>query len=810
MSRITSMAVVATAFSLLVGGAASPARAQCDPGARWDVYSPTGDISEVLTVGQTAWVAANGGVIRIDLSTAGSESPNQLKLTDADGLASVEITCMVRDTFGNIWIGTREDGVSIFDANGNHLQNLNSFVELRSDLTISMSAQGNRVVVTSADEFTPQGNPDKGGFVVIEITDLGGGNYSFDRVQGLTPDLDVGRETLAEAGQIWFGTNGDGLWLRDESVTPATLERVLTSEDGLPSTNVKKLVRAPVFGQSGEQLWIGTGAGLVTWDEANDPVDVAPFVGHNILDLYRDGNTMYVLSEVGSTRDLFTLDLTAAPATIRVPRASCFPETTYVPREVAVDANGRIVLGTRTVSFAVREGFNWTCPPALGPHTPAVTDLAVAEDGTLYFATSDTNAELTLGNGIGVFRGGEWSAITREDNILESRMAEVIAWPDGSIWFATSISAGAGGLNRYFPDTGAIEAYHNAVQNESRRTLGRNVFSLKNDPQGNLWVVYGQLAGGLSVIDRNSLQVTNYPFNDIFSGLTDLVRDIAFDSQGRVWVCTSDTSDKPAQLYILDLNGTIHNRADDTVNSFNMANEIFDLDVCWQIDIDSNDRVLIAGQGGIAWSDISSSGALPGVWNRLSPTTQQTGGRNPVPYRVMELDWDENWWLGTTASGLVRISNDLQTWDWYDQLEGCPLPDQAVTGLFPDGNTRTMWVGTAAGGIARLNLSASGTGGGGEDDTDASDPQAFPNPWNPGEVAVLNFGAFPTNRSIDLRIFDLTGDLVFEQLDALGGVSWSGVNLGGKLIESGVYLVLAQTSDSGEPLTWEGKVAVIR
>ena len=809
MSRFTSMAVVATALSLLVGGAASPARAQCDPGARWDVFSPTGDISEVLTVGQIAWVAANGGVIRIDLATADSNNPSQIKLTDTDGLVSVDITCMVRDNFGNIWIGTREDGVSIFDANGNHLQNLNSFVELRSDLTISMSAEGNRVVVTSADEFTPQGNPDKGGFVVIEITDLGGGNFSFDRVQGLTPDLDVGRETLAEPGQIWFGTNGDGLWRRDESVTPATLERVLTSEDGLPSTNVKKIVRAPVFGQSGDQLWIGTGFGLVTWDETNPPVEVTPFVGHNILDLYRDGNTMYVLSEVGTTRDLYTLDLTAAPATIRVPRATCFPDTTYVPREVAVDSNGRVVLGTRTVSFAVREGFDWSCPPPLGPHTPAVTDLTVAGDGTLYFATSDKNAELTLGNGVGVFQGGDWSAITRDNGIVSSRMAEVLHWPDGTIWFASSISASDGGLNRYFPDTGALETYHNAVQNTSRRTLGRNVFSLKNDRQGNLWVVYGQVGGGLSVIDRNSLQVTNYDFNLLFSGLTDLVRDVAFDSLGRVWVCTHDTATKPAQLYVLDLNGTIHNQADDSVFSFNMANEIFDLDECWQIDIDSNDRILIAGDKGIVYSDISSAGFLPGTWNFLSPTSQQTGGRSPQPYRVMELDWEENWWFGTQASGLVRVSNDLQTWDWYDQLEGCPLPDQAVTGLYPDGNTRTMWVGTAAGGIARLNLSASGTGGGGEE-TDASDPQAFPNPWNPDEVAVLNFGAFPSNRTIDVRIFDLTGDLVFEQLGAFGGLSWSGVNVGGKLIESGVYLVMAQTADGGEPMTWEGKVAVIR
>ena len=42
----------------------------------------------------------------------------------------------------------------------------------------------------------------------------------------------------------------------------------------------------------------------------------------------------------------------------------------------------------------------------------------------------------------------------------------------------------------------------------------------------------------------------------------------------------------------------------------------------------------------------------------------------------------------------LHVSADGQTWDWYDQVQGCPLPDTFVTGIFPDRTNRRVWVGT--------------------------------------------------------------------------------------------------------------------
>ena len=193
-------------------GPAGRAAAQCDPDVDWEIYSPTGDVAEILVDGNQAWIGAVGGVIRIDLSGVSSGEPQQLKITDREGLVSTQVTALARDSFGNLWVGTREDGVSVFDASGRHIANLSSFLELWSDLVIGLApAPGNRMIVSSANAFSPQGTLEGGGFVIVTIQQTANG-FSFESQPG--PPLEVAREILAEPGAIWFGTAASGLWLR--------------------------------------------------------------------------------------------------------------------------------------------------------------------------------------------------------------------------------------------------------------------------------------------------------------------------------------------------------------------------------------------------------------------------------------------------------------------------------------------------------------------------------------------------------------------------------------------------------------------
>jgi ligand-binding sensor domain-containing protein len=783
------------------------ARAQCDESADWTLYSPTGDVAEILMRENIAWVGADGGIIRIDVSQIAGGNPEQRKITDREGLISTDISCLAEDAFGNVWVGTTDSGISIFDSAGNHLTDLSSFNELWSDLVTAMGASGNRMFVVSVDQINAQGSPEGGGFVIITVERDDEGGFRFTP-GAVTPPLEVGRAVLGVGDTIWFGTSGQGLWRRDESVQPADFGVALTQADGLASNNVKKLASAPHPDFPGQVLWMGTGSGLQVWD-GTTLASLTDFDGHNVLDLFHRGDTMYVLTEeAGDVRRLFILDLSSSPIGLEiVPRTgTCLPDTSYIPREIAVDTGGRIVVGTRRLAFAVWDSADstWSCPPPLGPHAPQVADIALSSDGILYFGTGSLGTDTNPGNGLGIFRDGTWSSVTEDDDILHNEVVHVEVWPDTTVWFGTAVSREFGGVNRYFPRTGSLDQYTNTAENASRRTQGKNVAAMHLDSEDNLWIAYGQIEGGMSIIEYPSLEVSNFGIEQLIDGANPLLTDFAFDSRGRAWITTRNTTNRPGQVYVMDVAGTPSAKGDDRYTSFLLASEIGDLGEAWDIEIDSSDQIWLVGQNGIILGQIGPDigAGASATWTFLDPSASQLGGRNPLPYLVATFDWDQHVWLGTESSGLVRVSPDAQTWRWYDQLEGCPLPDQSITGLEVDRTGRTVYVGTLTGGIARLNLSAIRTEGG-----DRLDPQAFPNPYRPDHDGPLSFAALAPDERATLRIYTITGELVYEGENLAGTKTWDGRNLGSQIVESGVYVITAVTA-SGE--IYEGKVAVLR
>jgi ligand-binding sensor domain-containing protein len=790
------------------------------------LYAATGEIVDVAVRGQEAWIAAIGGVIRIDLSTIRNPKPAQSKISDAEGLVSTTLTCLTIDAFGNVWVGTREDGVSVFDSQGRHIGNLFSFDDLLySDKVIAAAALGqtetciiegrsmtcDRVVISGADSYAPStGLPEGGGFVIVRIG-RDGDRWVFER-EGFANTLAKSQELLTESGGVWIGTAGQGLWRRDDGT--GMLDQVLSRTDGgLVSDNVKKLVRAPALGQPGpDVLWIGTGGGLHAWNGAVLDT-IAQFSGQNILDLYGTGDRLYVLAETPSPdfdRDLYEIDLTQ-PSTLRIPRSDCAGDTLYAPREVGVSDDGKIVLGTRVRSFSVRDGLDWICPPPLGPHWPRVADLDIDQDGILYFGTGDqTGAARSAG--VGLFDGTDWSALTPPD-VLHENVTEVEVWPDGSIWFGSRVSAQFGGLNRYLPPD-SMEAYFPTASG-GKATLGRNIWSMGLDAGDNLWVCYGQAVDpGLSVIEWPSRQITDFPFEIIFANATTALRDLAFDSQNRVWVTTFSEGPIIGKVYVIDTNGTIADQSDDEYTEFNVANEIEDIGEVLAVSIDSSDQIWLAGGKGLVVGQIDNTNVRFTDWDLVEPTSSQLGGRNPLPYRVSKLDWDESIWIGTESSGLVRVSRDQVTWTWFDQLAGCPLPDQSITGLHVDERSKSVYVGTANGGIARIGL----TGGAGPTE---STLEAYPNPWaleyagdDPKllnqRASIVTFEGIPPDETTEIRIYSAAGELVHEKvIPGPDPKTWNGTNARDALVESGVYLVVAKSSD-GTRGKYEGKVAVIR
>ncbi|MDP6529034.1 MAG: hypothetical protein QF819_10065 [Gemmatimonadota bacterium] len=772
----------------------------------WTLYPPTGDVAEILISGDTAWIGAGGGVIQADLTDIVSGELTQTRITDDDGLVSPEITAMAFDGLGNVWVGTRDAGISIFDPQGRHLRNINSFEALWSDLVIGMSSEGNRMFVTCADDYSETGTIEGGGFTVIEVegTESGGIDIS---VVGIGVPLAVCREVLALPGETWFGSSANGLWRRDEILGLAP-EEVLTTDEGLLSDNVTGLARGPHPDLGGQEvLWIGTAMGLQYWDGAALDT-VVTFQDHPVHDLEFDGSSLHVIVEDPASvmeREIFSMNLLSSPLTpIQVDAVACLPDTAYLPREVAMSAAGNMVLGTKTAGYSVHDGVTWVCPRPLGPHSPQVADLALGTDGTLYFGTG-TKEPPKKGRGVGLFSDGIWGVLSRQDGLIQELITEAVAWPDGTIWFGSSVSKDVGGVSRYFPDQGTFVNYHNTSSDPSHVTLGKNVATLELDAAGNLWIGYGQLDGGVTVIEYPSLSITNYHVVDFTDAGNDLITDLDFDSRGRMWITTKNTELKPGQLYVFDFGGTPSDPTDDLpATSMNVANEIHDLGTVHDIEIDASDRIWLAGEKGLVRGemlpDLASEARAD--WTIMNPTSSQSGGRNPLPYLVAALDWSDNLWLGMETSGLVRVSSDGSQWTWFDEIAGEPLPDQAVTGLYMDLASREVYVGTKSSGIAVMAMSVTATGSG-----RVRSSRPFPNPWRLETDGALQFQGIPAGDVVTMKVFTPSGEVVqvFEELS--GVKSWDGRNRNGSRVKAGVYIITAEGVDG---VVYEGKVAVLR
>jgi ligand-binding sensor domain-containing protein len=785
--------------------AVGPARGQGTLGD-WTIYPSTGDIGDIEILGTTAWIAARGGIVTLDLSTASQDEPVQRKITESDGLVDANVSSLAIDGFGNVWVGTRDNGISVFDQQGEHIQDLSSILDLWSDRVIDMEPFGTTMYVVCTDQYTANGGLDGGGYVPIQVSQVGG-DFEFAR-RDIGIGIGLAQVIYPEPGVTWVGTSGSGLWRVEETTGSASPEVALDQSTGLLSGNVKQIIRAPNPDQGGANaLWLGTGLGLQSWDGTSVST-VVPLAGRSILDVYLRGTTMLVLAEdVLLNRDLFQLNLTTPGLAVqRIARSSCFPDTLYVPREVAMDASGRMILGTRDVGFSVREPappFTWHCPPLLGPHFSQIADLALAPDGVLYFATGEKGAFLE-GVGIGTFDGTKWGVITADSGLVHRDIHEVAVWPDTTLWFGSAISAGTGGLNHYFPRTGTFVTYHNTVLNPNNQTQGKNCQSVEVDRFGNLWIAYGQNGGGVSVIEP-SLVVTNFNSGELEATGNELLRDLAFDSRNRVWITTFSDQNRPGAIYVLDPRGTFANKADDVVTVFNVAGQIADLGTINHIEIDSEDQIWLAGEKGLAIGQIGPDtgvGEATAAWDLVNPGTDQTDGRNPLPYTAAELGEENSIWLGTEAAGIVNVTKDASTWTWFDQQAGTPLPDQSITGIYVDPVTGFIWIGTATAGIARLDP----RGGGITVEGDRLSLQLYPNPWRPSN-GPLSFLAIPPNETTTIRIYDVSGDLVYEAQNLTGTKTWSGINSADKPVKGGTYIMTA-TSTNGR--FYEGKVAIVR
>lgn len=166
---------------------------------------------------------------------------------------------------------------------------------------------------------------------------------------------------------------------------------------------------------------------------------------------------------------------------------------------------------------------------------------------------------------------------------------------------------------------------------------------------------------------------------------------------------------------------------------------------------------------------------------------------------AIKVDGANRKWIGTQASGAFLLSPDGREEILHFTAENSPLPSNTVNNIAVDGATGEVFIGTDRG-----IMSFRGSAIDGADESECA--SVFPNPVREtytGPIAITGLV-----RNSEVKITDVSGNLVYRTTSEGGQAIWYGNDMSGQRASTGVYLVFA--SDASGTTKCNTKVLLVR
>lgn len=677
----------------------------------------------------TVWFATDKGVTQIEEI----EPLRWSAYTTANGLASNNVTAVAYGTDGRLWVGTSQiwtgsewvgGGLSICQINGDCAtytvddglpsNNISGIAFAGSDVWVGTKPYK---VFVEATDITPAHWADEGGGVAR----LSNGQWqTFSRVEsgpGLT-DNRINAVAAAPDGRVWFATPSGLVVYNPADDT----WRTYRTRDGLESNAVRD-----VAVDADGRVW------ALTYSSESSPVGAL-----NLLE--GDTWTIYEEEDGLGSRVLWA---------------------------VLPDDYGNIWVGTgpwcKATSGCEGGGLtryrpidgDWRTYRMADSHLVSnqITDVAVANDGTLWVATRGSGLNMRDKQGV-------WHHFTMDNSGLASNMIRAVAIADdGAVWIGTQqyVQEGAytgGGINVY--RNGEWTTYNK----DNSGLLANEVLVIKIDADGLVWAGMADLhdhsGAGLAIYDPATDTWTTYTVDD---GLpSNLVTDIAFDPErGRVWVATGP--------YLAPQTGStgggIALFEEGVWTSFTAANS--EIPTWSGGNVTGDFRAIVVDEDGNPWAGTyNTQGSLPQEWPYVDAviahrkddqwkavTFPQQGFISSLALASDGTLWagigqDERGGLPTRGGLRARIDGT-----WFaatTATSGLAGNDITALALAPNGD---LWIGTTDAGLSLLQNAQPGptpTNTPTSTPTATPTPAATPTPWatdTPGVMPAATITPIP-------------------------------------------------------------------
>lgn len=304
--------------------------------------------------------------------------------------------------------------------------------------------------------------------------------------------------------------------------------------------------------------------------------------------------------------------------------------------------------------------------------------------------------------------------------------------------------------------------------------------------------------GGMDFDSKGNLWVTNSGVGKVLSELQTDGTWKSFDlsgiankySIGKVLVTKNDDKwivvPRGHGLYVLNSAGT-EQKGLNVIARFVNSEGPFDNEMndVYSIAEDQNGEIWVGTSGGVAvysnpkkiWTESFLYASRPGI-NLHDTFFHPLLEKETVT--SIAIDGANRKWFGTKTSGVFLISADGETELLHFNTDNSPLPSNEISDIAINQKTGEVFFGTSSGLISYMGEATAAN-------DEFSDVYVYPNPVRENYDGPIVIKGLVDNT--DVKISDISGDLVFKTTSLGGQAIWDGQNLNGRRCKTGVYLI---------------------
>ena len=405
-----------------------------------------------------------------------------IKYLDVEqGMNLTQVTSILEDSRGNIWIGTQARGVSMYDG------------ETFAHFTENEGLSGNWVTFINEDS---QGN------LWFGTSDGGVSMYNGESFIHYSEKEGLGNHSVSSIvqdsrGNLWIGTGGGGVC----KFNGETFE-LFTTKEGLSDNII-----SPILEDSQGNLWFGTWGGGVSIYDGNTFTHLTReqgLINDWVWSMLEDSNgNIWIGTDDG----------------ISMYDGDCLTHFTENEglcnnhiRSMLEDSRGNLWFGTHGgVSIYNGEFFtDFTQNEGLSGNR--VRSIMEDKCGNLWFGTE--------GGGVSIFFGEDFTYFTQKDGLSEIMIMSMLEDYHGNLWFGTW----GGGVNCYDG-----ENFRHYTQKEG--LISNVISSILEDSHGNIWFGSNR---GVCMYDGKTF--THFTKNEGF--IDNYINSMLEDSRGNLWFGT--------------------------------------------------------------------------------------------------------------------------------------------------------------------------------------------------------------------------------------------------------------------------------